>query len=178
MAIIIIAEKVVENTDDWMVEITRQRHIKHAREQTPGIKGKLIAFIRLNKTTVDLVVICFLFGFCGVMLGVSLGHSTWTIRKSMDFTLSTLCTCGYLGLPVHALPWKYVILSIYTNCGVPFLSIGLGTVCILYSFYPIQTVYDSVSYIYITSYILCMQRAVCLTTNYMYMTIDSILIQL
>jgi hypothetical protein len=128
MAIIMIAEKVVADTDDWMVEITRKRSILNNRKKTPGVKGKIVAFLHLNKTTVELVAICVLFGFCGVMLGVSLGHNTWTIRKSMDFTLSTLCTCGYLGLPAHALPWKYVIISIYTNCGVPFLNIGLGKI--------------------------------------------------
>lgn len=129
MAIIMIAEKVVVDTDDWMVEITRKNRIKDKKKKTPGLKGTIIAFLRLNKTFVELVVVCFLFGFCGVMLGVSLGKNTWTIRKSMDFTLSTLCTCGYLGLPSHALSWKYVVLSIYTNCGVPFLNIGLGELC-------------------------------------------------
>lgn len=126
MAVIMIAEKVVADTDDWMVEINRNRSILQLRKSTPGLRGKIIAFVKLNKTTVELVIVCFFFGFCGVMLGVSLGNSTWTIRKSMDFTLSTLCTCGYLGLPAHALPWKYVMLAIYSNFGIPFLSIGLG----------------------------------------------------
>ena len=126
MVVIMIAEKVVADTDDWMVEITNKRTLLNKMKRNPGLKSKIITFINLNKTTVELIVVCILFGFCGVMLGVSLGKNTWTIAKSMDLTLSTLCTCGYLGLPFGALPWKYVVISIYTNIGVPFLSIGLG----------------------------------------------------
>ena len=51
---------------------------------------------------------------------------SYSLGNALDMMLSTLTCAGYRGLTSTAPMWAFVLLSAYTNVGVPLLAISLG----------------------------------------------------
>jgi hypothetical protein len=124
LAVIYIAEKMTQNNENWMLQVSRKRNIKNNLQDASGVLVEVVKWFKLNKDKDKVMAItslCFLFGvFFGL---VFLGQ---TAGVSMDMTLSTLTTCGYQGLPESASYWQYVVIAVYTNLAVPVFTISLG----------------------------------------------------
>jgi hypothetical protein len=129
LAVIYIAEKMTQNNENWMLQVSRKRNIKNTHQDESvcvcvSVCVTVVKWLKLNKDKAKVIAIatgCVLFG---VIFGVvCLQQST---GESLDMTLSTLTTCGYQGLPYTASYWQYIVMSIFTNLAVPVFTISLG----------------------------------------------------
>jgi len=124
-----IAQEVGKNKDNWILQIIKMRELD-ATAETEGCWDSFEGLIKVHFPTLRIIgvlVVWLAFG----LLWFPFTNTEYTVAKNVDFLLSTLTTGGYMALPSSVKAYQLVVTALYTNIGVPLLSIALGECSLL-----------------------------------------------
>jgi hypothetical protein len=125
VTVLYIAQEVGKNKDNWIIQIIKMKELDAAAE-TEGCWDSIKSLTNVHLPTLKIITV-FLVWFVFGLLWFPLTNTEYTVAKNVDFMLSTLTGGGYLSLPSSIGAYQLIITSIYTNFGVPLLSIAFGT---------------------------------------------------
>ena len=127
VTVLYIAEEVGKSKDNWIKQIikVKERDAAAARE---GRWEVFLSHVRVHWPSLRIIFV-FLIWLTFGLLWYPFTNTEYSVAKNADFMLSTLTGGGYLGLPSTIQAYQFVVTSVYTVVGVPFLSIALGEMC-------------------------------------------------
>jgi hypothetical protein len=124
VTVMYIAQEVGKNKDNWILQIIKMKELD-APTETDGCWDSIEGLMKVHVPTLRIITV-FLVWFAFGIVWFPLTNTEYTAAKNVDFLLSTLTASGYLSLPSSSGSYQIIITSLYTNIGVPLLSIALG----------------------------------------------------
>jgi hypothetical protein len=96
-----------------------------AAAETEGCWDSLESLVKVHLPTLRIIGV-FLAWFAFGLVWYPLTNAEYPVAKNVDFLLSTLTAGGYMALPSSISAYQLIVTSLYTNIGVPLLSIAFG----------------------------------------------------
>jgi hypothetical protein len=140
VTVMYIAQEVGKNKDNWILQIIKMKELD-AAAATDGWWDDIQGLVRVHLPTLRIITVFFVW-FAFGLLWFPLTNTEYTVAKNVDFLLSTLTTAGYVCLPSSIGAYQLIITSLYTNIGVPLLSIALGEYATFVTLTPYYAVSD------------------------------------
>jgi hypothetical protein len=106
------------------MQIIKMKQLDAAAE-TEGCWDRLQGLVSVHLPTLRIIFV-FLVWFTFGLLWYPLTNTEFDVAKNVDLIMSTLTTGGYLTLPSTVNAAQLVMTALYTNIGVPLMSIALG----------------------------------------------------
>jgi hypothetical protein len=122
VTILYIAQEVGRDKDNWIMQIIKMKELDVAAE---GLWYRLVGLIKVHMPTLR-IMFAFLMWFTFGLVWYPLTNPNFSMAKNVDFVLSTLTAGGYLSLPSTVDAYQLIVTALYTNIGVPLLTIALG----------------------------------------------------
>lgn len=137
ITVLFIAEEVGKDKDNWIMQVIKVKEFD-AASRTEGCWDSFVSMVQVHLPTLR-IIFAFLVWFSFGLLWYPFTNPDFSMSKNVDWLMSTLTTGGYLTIPSTASGFQLVVTALYTNVGVPLMSIALGMVCqtlpvILFSF--------------------------------------------
>ena len=129
VTVLYIAQEVGKDKDNWIMQIIKMKELDAAAE-TEGWRDSLESLVKVHLPSLRIITV-FVAWFAFGLLWYPLSNPDYSVAKNADWLLSTLTAGGYLALPSTAGPVQLVVTALYTNIGVPLLSIALGECSVL-----------------------------------------------
>eukprot|EP00603_Paraphysomonas_imperforata_P000212 CAMPEP_0114421914 /NCGR_PEP_ID=MMETSP0103-20121206/5333_1 /TAXON_ID=37642 ORGANISM="Paraphysomonas imperforata, Strain PA2" /NCGR_SAMPLE_ID=MMETSP0103 /ASSEMBLY_ACC=CAM_ASM_000201 /LENGTH=1036 /DNA_ID=CAMNT_0001590469 /DNA_START=406 /DNA_END=3516 /DNA_ORIENTATION=- len=124
ITILIVADAVGKNKDNWIMQVIKMKEYDAASE-TEGCWDSFVGMVQVHLPTLR-IIFAFLVWFSFGLLWYPFTNPEFPMSKNVDWLMSTLTTGGYLTIPSTVGGYQLVVTALYTNIGVPLMSISLG----------------------------------------------------
>jgi hypothetical protein len=124
VTILYIAQEVGRDKDNWIMQVIKMKELDVAAE-TEGCWDSFVSLIKVHMPTLR-IMFAFLMWFIFGLVWYPLTNPNFSMAKNVDLVLSTLTAGGYLTLPSTVDAYQLIVTALYTNIGVPLLTIALG----------------------------------------------------
>ena len=124
VTILYIAQEVGRDKDNWIMQVIKMKELDVAAE-TEGFWDSFVGLIKVHMPTLR-IMFAFLMWFIFGLVWYPLTNPNFSMAKNVDLVLSTLTAGGYLTLPSTVDAYQLIVTALYTNIGVPLLTIALG----------------------------------------------------
>ena len=125
VAVLFMAQDLMDNKDSWIVMSTKRDALESDIVKKKSLWDKLVARgryylskLRVAKWSIVLIV----FG----CLWYSFWHDFHSFFGVANFMTSTLCAGGYTSLEADSSPLQYVVTALFATVGIPLFKISLG----------------------------------------------------
>ena len=122
VTILYIAQEVGRDKDNWIMQVIKMKELDVAAE---SLWYRLVGLIKVHMPTLR-IMFAFLMWFIFGLVWYPLTNPNFSMAKNVDLVLSTLTAGGYLTLPSTVDAYQLIVTALYTNIGVPLLTIALG----------------------------------------------------
>ena len=126
VTVLYIAQEVGKDKDNWIMQVIKMKELDVAAE-TEGCWDSFEGLVKVHLPTLRIIFV-FLLWFAFGLVWYPLTNPEFTLAKNVDWILSTLTAGGYLTIPSTVDASQLVVTALYTNIGVPLLSIALGKI--------------------------------------------------
>ena len=120
------ADKIVEDADDWFVNLLQKQEYKRRIAGDKHIITRVRAWITYHSEQLRSIGI-WLFWVC-LMITYSMIHIGWPISQAQYFAVSSCSTGGHWSIPEDSPDWFYGVTGAVVALGVPIMGVAMATI--------------------------------------------------